>query len=167
VLRRLIVFLVLTVGILVAAFFGLTHRYTVASNAMEPTMNPGDDVAVFRFQDSFSSPHRKDVVVYNAPGRTGCGSSTKEVGRIIGLPGETVAERNGAVSVDGTPLVESYLKRAHRDPRERTWHVPQDAYLILGDNRRSPCALAGFVPKKQVVGTVFVTYWPGDRVSIS
>jgi signal peptidase I len=166
VLRRLVFFVAVTVGVLVAAFFGLTHRYTVSSNAMEPTIKSGDDVAVFRFQDSFSPPHREDVVVYNAPGRTGCGTSTKDLGRIIGLPGETVSERSGAVSVDGRPLAEPYVKPARRDPRDRTWHVPQGTYLILGDNRRSPCALAGFVPKKQVVGTVFVTYWPESRLAL-
>ena len=58
--RRLIVFLVVTVGVLAAAFFGLTRRFTVPSNAMEPTMKSGDHVSVFRW---FSSPGRKDVVV--------------------------------------------------------------------------------------------------------
>jgi signal peptidase I len=161
---RLLLFVAVTVGVLAAAFFGLTHRYTVGSDAMEPTLRPDDHVAVFRFQDTFTSPGRKDVVVVKAEPLGPCASTN--VGRIVGLPGETVSDRNGALVVDGKPLTESYVPAARRDTRTQTWHVPADAYLLLGDNRRSRCAVEGFVPKKDVVGTVFLTFWPAGRVSI-
>ena len=144
-LRRLIVFLVVTVGILVAAFFGLTRRFTVPSNAMEPTMKSGDHVAVFRW---FSTPSRKDVVVFFAVPQGGCGTSRTQVERVIGLPGETVEERNGAVSVDGTPLKEGYVKL--RDHGTNRWRVPLDSYLVMGDDRRARCNYRGTVVKKDI-----------------
>jgi signal peptidase I len=166
VLPRLLVFLVVTVGLVVAAFFGLTQRYTEPTDAMEPTVKKGDHVAVFRFEDSFTSPNRKDVVVLK-PQPTGACFSKSYVMRIIGLPGETVTERNGAVEIDGKPLREPYVKPAQRRNHVvQTLHVPPDSYLVLGDNRRSRCWTPGFVLKKNVVGTVFLTYWPVDRISI-
>ncbi len=165
-LLRLLVFLAVIVGIVVAAFFGLTQRYTVPNDAMEPTMKKGDDTAVLRFEDSFTSPHRKDVVVVK-PEPTGACFSKSYVARIIGLPGETVSERDGAVSVDGKPLQEPYARPDDRSNGvTRTLHVPPDSYLVLGDNRRSKCSSPGFVLKKNVVGTVSLTYWPVDRVSV-
>lgn len=163
---RLLVFVAVAVGILAALFFGLTRRYTVHSNAMLPALKRDDRVAVFRFQDTFRSPARKDVVVLTRPASVGCGSMSGAVERLIGLPGETVSEKNGFVSIDGKPLNEPYVQPARREPRTQTWHVPKDGYLVMGDNRRAPCASPVLVLKKAVVGSVFLTYWPADRISI-
>lgn len=160
-LRRLLVFLVVTVGILAAAFFGLTRRFTVPANAMAPTMKSGDQVAVFRW---FSTPTRKDIVVFFAAPQPGCGTSRTQVERVIGLPGETVEERNGVVSIDGKQLAEGYVKL--RDHGTNRWRVPAGSYLVMGDDRRARCNFRGTVPKKNVVGTVLYTYWPADRIAL-
>ena len=159
---RLLAFLAVTVGVLAAAFFGLTRRFAVPANAMDPTMKSGDHVAVFRW---FSTPSRKDIVVFFATPQPGCGASRAQVERVIGLPGETVEERNGAVSVDGTPLTEGYVKL--RDHGTNRWRVPLGAYLVMGDDRRARCNYRGTVPKKDIVGKVLYTYWPVDRIAIS
>jgi signal peptidase I len=164
VLLRLLVFLAVTVGIVVAASFFLTERYTVPTDAMEPTVKKGDNVAVLRFEGSFTSPERKDVVVVK-PEPTGACFSKSYVGRIIGLPGETVSERNGVVAIDGKALEEPYVRPANRSHATQTLHVPPDSYLVLGDDRRSKCSSPGFVLKKNVAGTVFLTYWPVSRAS--
>lgn len=163
-----LVSLVVIVGVLVGVFFGLTRRFTAESNAMEPEIKKGDHVAVFRFSDSVVSPTRKDVVVLSDRVTPGCavGRGTYAVERVIGLSGETVTERSGVISVDGKALAEPYVAAARRDRRSGTWRVPKNAYLVLGDNRRSPCASPYVVPKKNVVGFVIFTYWPTDRISI-
>jgi signal peptidase I len=154
------------VGVLAAAFYGLTQRYTEPNDAMAPTVTKGDQVAVFRFEDTFNSPSRKDIVVVK-PQPTGACFSKSYVMRVIGLPGETVTERNGSVEIDGTPLKEPYVKpEQRRNGVVRTLHVPTDSYLVLGDNRRSKCWAPGFVLKKNIVGTAFLTFWPLDRMSI-
>jgi signal peptidase I len=163
---RIGLFVVVTVGVLAAAFYGLTQRYTEPNDAMAPTVTNGDHVAVFRFEDTFNSPSRKDIVVVK-PQPTGVCFSKSYVMRVIGLPGETVTERNGSVEIDGTPLKEPYVKpEQRRNGVVRTLHVPTDSYLVLGDNRRSKCWAPGFVLKKNIVGTAFLTFWPLDRVSI-
>jgi signal peptidase I len=164
---RLGLVVLVTVGVLVAAFFGLTERYTEPNDAMQPTVAKGDEVAVFRFEDTFNTPSRKDIVVVKGQPAGTCFSKSY-VARIIGLPGEAVTERNGSVEIDGTPLAEPYVKpEQRRNGVVRTLRVPPDSYLVLGDNRRSRCWAPGFVLKKNVVGTAFVTFWPVDRVSVN
>lgn len=163
----LLVFVVATVGILAAAFFGLTRRFTVESKAMEPKLKQGDQVAVFRFSDSVAPPGRKDVVVLSGRTSPGCGVHGKySVERVIGLPGETVTERQGVITVDGKTLEERYVKADRRDGRSGTWHVPKGSYLVLGDNRRSACAAPYVVRKQNIVGFVIFTYWPFDRIAV-
>lgn len=166
-LIRIIVVVLLTVAILGGALYGLTHQYKVSSAAMAPTVKDGDRVAVFRFWDTFSSPHRKDVVVLTAPASAPPGCRGKLVRRIIGLPGETVSEQTGQVLIDGKPLKEQYVKAANRDTQTAAWHVPPGQYFVLGDNRRASCDSRRFgsVPSKAIAGRVILTYWPLDRVS--
>ena len=63
-LIRLVVILAVAAGVLAAALFGLTKRYTISSPAMAPAIRRSDQVAVFRFSDWFYTPHRKDIVVF-------------------------------------------------------------------------------------------------------
>jgi signal peptidase I len=164
---RVLVWVLVVIGILAGAFFGLTRRFTVESTAMEPKVKKGDEVAVFRFSDTVTNPERKEVVVYSGHPAPGCDvKGTYSVSRVIGLPRETVRERNGLISIDGKPLEEPYVAAARRDRGAGTWRVPEQAYLVIGDNRRSACAAPAVVPKKNVVGFVIFTYWPSDRISI-
>jgi signal peptidase I len=62
------------------------------------------------------------------------------VKRVIGLPGERVAIRNGTVYINGEPLDEPYVRL-----KRRPWNYPKNSseprelgpneYFIVGDNR--------------------------------
>ncbi|HST24455.1 MAG TPA: signal peptidase I [Gaiellaceae bacterium] len=165
---RLVAFVLVTIGVFAAAFFGLTRRYTAPNTSMEPTVQHGDEVAVFRFSDWLSAPHRKDIVVYTAPPSASKACAGKQIGRVIGLPGETVSEQTGAVLIDGKPLTETYVKPTRRDTLTAAWHVPPGDYFVMGDNRTTQCdsRKLGAIPKKDIVGRVVFTYWPFDRISV-
>jgi signal peptidase I len=165
-LIRSLVILVVAAGVLAGLFFGLSRRYTINSAAMTPTIEHGDQVAVFRFSDWFYSPHRKDIVVFETPAPAARACGTRGALRVIGLPRETVTERLGVVSVDGTRLGESYVK--HRDHATHAWHVPRGAYFLMGDSRGTRCDSRSFgaISTRRIVGKVFLTFWPIDRVSI-
>ncbi len=168
-LGRILLVVLVTVAILAGAFYGLTKRYTVPTRAMEPTVAKGDHVAVFRFWSTFSSPERKNVVVFTPPPSAAkqCRVSGSQVERVIGLPGETVSEQTGHVLIDGKPLEEPYVKPANRDTQTAAWHVPPDSYFLMGDNRARSCdsRVFGSVPKSAIVGRVLLTYWPLDSIS--
>jgi signal peptidase I len=91
------------------------------------------------------------------------------VKRLIGLPGDTWSERNGFVYIDGKKLNEPYVQPSRRDSRTiAPIKIPQGQYFMMGDNRSSSCDSRawGTVPKKDLIGKVFATYWPPSRITI-
>jgi signal peptidase I len=175
----------LTIGfaiVLVLAFEAeVAKPYRIPSSSMEPTLHcakPGawclaglnDRVLVNRLAYDFESPTRGQIVVFTAPASAsncgdGDGGSTF-VKRLIGLPGDTITERNGFVSIDGKPLRERYVE--FRDHISGTWHVPAGHYFFMGDDRIHSCdsRVWGSVPRHDLVGPVLLTYWPPSRISL-
>ena len=171
------------IAIVLAIKTWVVNPYRIPSSSMEPTLHcarPGqgcearlsDRVLANRFIYHFRSPHRGEIVVFNTPpaAQQMCGASGTFVKRLIGLPGETVTERTGGfIYIDGKRLDEPYIKpdrRAH-DATTGTWHVPQGDYFFMGDNRGESCDSRrwGSVPRKNLIGEVFATYWPPNRIA--
>jgi signal peptidase I len=141
--------------------------YVVPSSSMEPTLHcarPGPNCRA-RIADIVlarplkpGEPKRLDIVVYLAPAAVAqiCGAAGTSIKRIIGLPGETVTERRGLISVNGRRLIEPYVARwaRERDYEGRAWHVPQRRYFVLGDNRAQSCDSRewGSLPRSNLIG---------------
>jgi signal peptidase I len=172
------------IGIVLAIKAWVVNPYRIPSSSMEPTLHcarPGQDcearlsdrVLANRFIYHFRSPHRGEIVVFNTPkaAQQMCGASGTFVKRLIGLPGDTVTEKTGGwVYINGNRLNEPYLKadrRAH-DSTTGTWHVPKGQYFFMGDNRGESCDSRrwGAVPRKNLIGKVFATYWPPNRIAL-
>ena len=130
-----------------------------------------DRVLVNRFIYRFRSPHRGEIVVFKTPSVANeicSGLNTAVlVKRLIGLPGDTISEKRGQIYVNGKKLKERYVKPARRDERSGSWTVPKGWYFFMGDNRIASCDSRdwGPVPRKDLVGPVFMTYWPANRIS--
>ena len=158
------------------------NPYRIPSSSMEPTLHcarPGPDceasysdrVLACRFCYRLWSPRRGDIIVFTTPKLAAerCGAGGTFVKRVIGLPGDTWEERNGYIYIDGKRLNEPYIKPVRRDDRTIAPEViPKSHYFFMGDNRKSSCDSRswGTVPKKNLIGKVFATYWPPNRISI-
>jgi signal peptidase I len=159
----------------------VVNPYRIPSSSMEPTLHcarPGqgcearlsDRVLANRFIYHFRSPHRGEIIVFNTPkaaAEAACNASGTFVKRLIGLPGETVKEKDGFLFINGKPLSERYIQANRRDHQSGTWFVPKGHYFFMGDNRRESCDSRrwGSVPRKNIIGEVFMTYWPPNRIS--
>jgi signal peptidase I len=177
------------VGVLAVALLlvGVTSKlYRIPSSAMEPTLhcprdsqipgclgNEADRILVSRVLYKVRDPERGDIVAYELPaaGAARCGSpeGSTFVHRIVGLPGERVEIRAGRVIVDGRLLDEDYLEDGRRTGDAlRPRVIPDDRYLVLGDNRTQSCdsRVWGYVPRSRIIGPKIATYWPEDRISI-
>jgi signal peptidase I len=148
---------------------------------MEPTLHcaqPGagceanfsDRVLANRFLYHLRKPKRGDIIVFQAPQKalTLCGSAGVYVKRLIALPGETWSERDGMVYINGKLLDEPWVESGRRDAE--TWpsrKIAEGHYFFMGDNRKFSCDSRrwGAVPRDDLIGEVFATYWPPRRIS--
>jgi signal peptidase I len=182
-----VVTIVGAIAIVLAVKAFVVNPYRIPSSSMEPTLHcarPADGclgrfsdrVLANRFVYHFRSPRRGEIVVFKTPqlAAVRCGMGGTFVKRIVGLPGETVAVRevNGrrTVLIDGRPLDEPYVKAAHNlgtDNLLRSTKIPAGNYFMLGDNRDKSCDSRqwGTVPRDNLIGKVFATYWPPTRLS--
>jgi signal peptidase I len=169
------------IAIVLAIKAWVVNPYRIPSSSMEPTLHcarPGegcearlsDRVLANRFIYHFRDPRRGEIIVFNTPtaaAQAACNASGTFVKRLIGLPGEHVSERNGSIFVDGKQLSEPYIQADRRDHQSGSWFVPKGHYFFMGDNRRESCDSRrwGSVPRGSIIGEVFMTYWPPNRIA--
>jgi len=181
-----IVTIVGAIAIVLAIKHWVVNPYRIPSSSMEPTLHCARDasgcearysdrVLANRFLYRFTDPKRGEIVVFETPpaARQRCGAGGTFVKRLIGLPGERVELRNekgsSYVYINGKKLDEPYIQPNRRDTRgAETYTVPENQYFMMGDNRSQSCDSRewGTVPRKNLIGKVFATYWPPNRISI-
>ena len=135
----------------------------VEGTSMQPRLVDQERIFVNRFIYRFADIQRGDVVVFWYP-RDPAKSFIK---RVVGVPGDTVEIRRGAVSVNGSEILEPYLKSEYRDHESyRRTVVPPDHYFVLGDHRNSSNDSRnwGFVPRDLIYGKAIFSYWPVSRI---
>ncbi|XVX19186.1 signal peptidase I [Actinomycetota bacterium] len=179
---------------LVRAF--LVQTFYVSSESMQPALRPGERILVDRTV-SGAELRRGDIVVVDgtgtltdaerpayAEGIVGriVGGAAGLVGvdlgeadfvkRVVGMPGDKVAVKDGVLSVNGQRVAEPYLASgvaASDGPFDVT--VPEGRLWLMGDNRahssdsRSRLGKpgGGMVPTDDVIGRAARIYWPLDR----
>jgi signal peptidase I len=170
------------IAIVLAIKAWVVNPYRIPSSSMEPTLHCArpdagceasfsDRVLACRFCYHIVSPKRGDIVVFKTPplAAVRCGAGGTFVKRLIGLPGEEIEERSGYVYINGQKLNEPYIKPDRRDTRSYgPLKIPPGQYFMMGDNRAESCDSRewGTVPRKNLIGKVFATYWPPSRISI-
>jgi signal peptidase I len=181
-----IVTIVGAIAIVLAIKAWVVNPYRIPSSSMEPTLHCAkpasgcearfsDRVLANRFIYRFRDPERGEIVVFKTPpaARARCGAGGTFVKRLIGLPGEQVELRSiGGLSyvfINGKKLNEPYIGQNRRDSRgPETFSVPPGQYFMMGDNRSQSCDSRewGTVPRANLIGEVFATYWPPNRISV-
>ncbi|MHB8381039.1 MAG: signal peptidase I [Candidatus Binataceae bacterium] len=187
----------LLLAVVIRTFFIQAKK--IPSGSMEPTLLVGDHILVnkliygLRMPDSLfgidvparpfghylfriESIHHGDVVVFVFPP-----DPTKDfIKRVVGLPGDTVAVKNGKVWLNGAPMPDPHAHfevpdadRSAVSPRDNfpqigmgagtlgAVTVPPGKIFVMGDNRdRSyDSRFWGFVPENNVEGRAMIIYW--------
>ena len=139
----------------------------VPSGSMENTIMTGDNLLGYRLAYKNADPQRGDIVIFYFPDN----EEKKYIKRIIGLPGETVVIEDGKIYINGsdTPLEEDYLKEEwvnYTGPYE--FQVPEDSYLMLGDNRNNSADarlwVNTYVKREKIIGKALFVYFPFSHI---
>jgi signal peptidase I len=185
----LIVAAAIALAFLIQAF--LVKPYRIPSESMVPTLDIGQRVLVNRVNYEFGGePDHNDIVVFHPPvgaDERACGVRHPEIQpcpksvndedkkvtfikRVIGVPGDTIAIRDGHAVVNRKVQKESFTRPCPPGtctyPKPIT--VPPDYFFMMGDNRgeSDDSRFWGPVPKKWIIGQAFFTYWPPKRIGI-
>ena len=166
---------------LVIAF--LCHSFVfqnvrVDGNSMYPTLNNGEFMYVSKLEYGTSffgipftgigtyftvggEPERFAVVVCNYPHRLGkFGERLNFVKRVVGLPGDTVAIRDGFLYVDDVKYDEPFLAEYIAEDFG-PYTVPEGHYFVMGDNRNNSndSRATGPITRDMIVGKVEGVIW--------
>lgn len=156
---------------------------SVPTGSMLPTIVPGDQITIDKLAYDIkvpfinhslvrlNDPKRGDIVVFESKA-----ADMRLVKRVIGLPGDHIEMINNRVIINGKPLSyqltnqqtnainELLPERQHAiqlDQPQGTMFdsfsevvVPQDQYLVLGDNRQNSAdsRVHGFIPRNEIIG---------------
>lgn len=149
----------LAVALVIQAF--LVQAFYIPSSSMEPTLGVGDRVLVNKLSYDVHDVNRGDLVVFERP--DGAEGEIKDlIKRVIGLPGESVEIRDGAVVIDGRVLDEPYLADDEVLAEFAPTEVPDDTVFVMGDNRDDSrdSRVFGPISTDSIVGRAFVRVWP-------
>jgi signal peptidase I len=169
-----IVDLVCVVLVVMAAKSAIAEPFYVPSGSMEPTLLIGDELLATKYPYGYSTaslpalldlpstgrifgalPKRGDVVVFRWPGDR----SQVWVKRVIGLPGDRIAMRDGQVWINGkpAPLKPDGIDRVESENGDR---APAHRFIeTLPDGRQHP--IFKLVPSEPLDNIPTVTVPPG------
>ncbi len=147
------IIIVIGIAYVCISFFGF--RTNVVGQSMEESLSGGEQILVNRFVYLVFHPKAGDVIVFLPNGNE---KSHYYVRRVIGVPGDTVQIKEGAVYINGELLQESTDVASIEDPGMASVPIElgDDEYFVLGDNRNnsedSRFANIGMVKKDYIIG---------------
>ena len=170
--RRGLLFELVESLLLMAMIYALvdmaTVRFYVDGPSMEPSFYSDQRVIVLRASYFLRQPARGEIVVFQSPDRPGIDPPL--IKRVIGLPGETVALRDGQVEINGRLLDEHFINEPCNGSRcrDREWELGADEFFVMGDNRNRSrdSRVFGPVSRAHLIGEAVFRYWPPNDWSL-
>ncbi|WP_099221393.1 type I signal peptidase SipY [Listeria costaricensis] len=160
----LVIVSALLIALLVRAFIFAPVK--VDGESMMPTYHDGQRL----FIEKVTKPDRYDKIVFDAPEELGNTDGSYFIKRVIGLPGDEIAFKNGELYVNGKRHDETYLAdgmKTYSQPGSGDGDftleditgqvtVPEGKLFVLGDNRENSTdsRIFGFIDESDVDGVV-------------
>jgi signal peptidase I len=149
----------------------LVQAFWIPSASMRPTLQEGNRVLVNKMADDLDDLHRGDVIVFERPDEGPVGSHPEDeitdlIKRVVGLPGDVLESRDGAVYVDDERLDEPYLAPGTLTDHLDRIEVPDGSVFVMGDNRGNSHDSRAFGPidEGSIVGRAFARFFPLDDI---
>lgn len=159
----------LAVAYLIVTF--VCQRTVVDGNSMYNTLSDGDNILVDKLSYRFGDIERYDIVIFPHIDEE-TGEEVHYIKRVIGMPGEIIQIRDGAVYLldeeghyEQLPDEYGYLFNGEamlgyyaREPVT----IPEDSYFVLGDNRNNSkdSRHFGVVKREDILGKAWIRFYP-------
>lgn len=163
--------LILAAAAFVVVYMFLFRPFEVNGESMYPNFHNHQYLITNIISLKIGDPKLGDVIVFKAPNEP----EKDFIKRVIGLKGDKVSLKEGAVYVNDKLLDESkYLDSSVKTyggsflKEGQAVTVPDGYFFVLGDNRSysSDSREWGFVPKKNIIGISMFIYWPASDAGI-
>ncbi len=162
---------VLIAVVIAAVILAFLKPIIIQQNSMQPNFQPGDYVLTSRqAYKLFGDPERGDVIVFKSELLDDEGKAKNLIKRIIALPGDTIAIKDGYTYVNGEKIDEPYVAEQGISGEMDEITVPEGEIFVMGDNRgvsedsRSP--RVGTVSEDTIVGKVVIRLYPFKKIKI-
>lgn len=160
--------IVFAVAIFLFVYLLILQPHKIKGHSMDPNFEDGEFILTDKISYRFGVPERGDVVVFRAPPDF----QEEFIKRIIGMPGDKIMVKNNHIFINGKQINETeYL-----DPsvaisagsftvEGQEVVVPEDQYVVMGDNRPNSFDSRYFGPisKDKITGKAWISYWPPKR----
>jgi signal peptidase I len=155
--------LVVALGIAGFVIIFLYQPVKVEGTSMLPGLEDQERIFINKFVYRFESIERGDVVVFRYPK-----DPTKSyIKRVVGVPGDKIRIRDGAVYLNGVKLDESYVPSWYLDGRSYPESIMgPHTFFLMGDHRNmsSDSREFGPVDESYIFGKAVFVYWPMERM---
>lgn len=161
-------FTITAIIIVVVIRIFIAQPFIVSGSSMVPTFENGEYLIIDEVSYRLSDPKRDDVIVFKYPN-----DQTKFfIKRIIGLPEETVDIKGSTITItnkdhpEGFVLDQPFIKNNSNTINH--FELKTGEYFVMGDNRTasSDSRYWGAVPRKLLIGKVFLRLLPISKISI-
>jgi len=144
--RRTAVRVLVLAGVSFVTFGWILIPIRAEGPSMLPTYQSGTLHLVNRLAFTMTSPERGDIVAIRL-----AGPHVFYVKRIVGLPGERISIVGGQVHINGSRLLEPYV-RVRRAWDQDSVTLASSEYFVIGDNRQA--SDFGRVDRSKIEGKV-------------
>ena len=158
--KELIPYIIIVIVIVLLRIFIITP-IQVVGDSMSPTLENGNILLLSKGLITGGKYNRFDIVVIKYNEET-------IIKRVIGLPGEKIEYIDNTLYVDGEIVKEDFSHDSTSDfsiSELGNDKVPDDSYLVLGDNRgiSLDSRRIGFIKKEDISGKVCFRLFPFNK----
>lgn len=166
-IKELIPYIVIIIFVIIIRSFIITPVVVVGSS-MDNTLKENEILLLSKISYKVKDIKRYDVVVVDND------IHDRLIKRVIGMPGDSIEYRNNKLFINNKYVKEEYISSKTNDFSLKDIcncnKIPDDYYLILGDNREisidSRSSEVGLVKKEDILGKTIVRFWPLNKISV-